>query len=133
MQDRQELLRDLGLFLLRVAAGAGMLFGHGLSKLSSFSETSADFPDPLGLGSPTSLGLAVFAEVGCAAGVAAGAVTRLAVIPLLVTMAVAFFLVHGGHPWAKRELSMVYGAMYAVILLAGPGRFSLDALFFKKP
>ena len=39
-----------------------MLYAHGWPKLASFSEKSGGFPDPLGIGSPASLTLAVFAD-----------------------------------------------------------------------
>ncbi|MFR5661079.1 MAG: DoxX family membrane protein, partial [Butyricimonas faecihominis] len=40
---------SLGLLILRVLVGITMLT-HGLAKLTSFSELSATFPDPIGLG-----------------------------------------------------------------------------------
>ena len=49
---------SLGLLILRVLVGITMLT-HGLAKLTSFSELSATFPDPIGLGSTLSLILIV--------------------------------------------------------------------------
>ena len=56
---------DAGLLVLRLWLGLSLVILHGWSKLSGYSEMSAKFPDPLGIGSPTSLALAVFAEVIC--------------------------------------------------------------------
>ena len=58
---------SLGLLILRVLVGITMLT-HGLAKLTSFSELSATFPDPIGLGSTLSLILIIGAEVGCYRG-----------------------------------------------------------------
>ncbi len=123
---------DIGALLLRLAFGGTMLVQHGLPKLLSFSSKMDRFPDPIGLGSTVSLSLAVSAEVFCAAAVVVGLFTRLAAIPLMITMLVAFFVVHGGDPFQKRELAFVYLVAYAAIALIGPGRFSLDRKLRKK-
>lgn len=121
------LLQSLGALLLRLTFGGVMLVMHGWGKLMSFSERSETFPDPLGIGSSASMILAVGAEVLCAALVAVGFMTRLMVVPLVITMAVAFFIVHGDDPFQRKELAMVYGIAYIAIGLIGPGRYSIDA------
>jgi putative oxidoreductase len=47
-------------------------------------------------------------------------------------MIVAVLLVHGADPLAKKELAILYGAAYLAIMLAGPGRLSLDHLLVTK-
>ena len=118
------------MLMLRVVFGGYMLAGHGWRKMAKFSEIAPDFYNFLGMGSGFSLALAVFAEVICAALLVAGLATRLAAIPLMITMAVAFFLVHADDPVLDREVAMLYLVVYAVIYLIGPGRFSLDQLIF---
>ncbi len=122
---------DLGLLLLRVSFGSMMLFSHGWGKLTGFSEYAAKFPDPFGAGPTVSLALAVFAEVFCAAAVVLGAATKFAVIPLMITMAVAFFMIHGADPWGKKELAFAFFSAYTTVLLLGPGRFSVDGAMGK--
>ncbi len=52
------------LFLLAVRIIFGvLLMNHGIQKWSNFQELSTAFPDPLGIGSPLSLGLAIFGEL----------------------------------------------------------------------
>ena len=54
----------VSLFLLAVRIIFGiLLMNHGIQKWSNFQELSMTFPDPLGLGSPLSLGLAIFGEL----------------------------------------------------------------------
>ena len=115
--------RDAGLLLLRLFAGGLMLVMHGLPKLLSFGDLLDSFPDPLGVGSAASLTLAVFAEVLCALAVVLGIGTRAAAVPLLVTMLVAAFIVHGADPWSKKELALVYAGMFATLVLLGGGRW----------
>jgi putative oxidoreductase len=123
----RSLLHDLGLLVVRVCAGLGMLGAHGWSKLSRFAELAPRFSDPLGVGTTTSLTLAVFAEVGCSILLIVGLGTRLAAIPLAFTMAIAAFVVHADDPWNRKELALAYLVIYVALALTGAGRFSVDA------
>lgn len=105
-----------------------MLLGHGLPKLLGFSEKIATFSDPLGVGSATSLTLAVLGELVCSALLVLGLGTRLAALPFLMTMLVAATIVHADDPWARKEFALLYAVPALTLLLTGPGRFSLDAL-----
>jgi putative oxidoreductase len=126
----------LALLVLRLAAGGMMAFGHGLGKLRAGDPSK--FPDPLGIGSTMSYYGAVGAEFFCALLVAAGLFTRLACIPMIFTMGVAALVVHRADPLfmsggAAKEPALIYLFMFLAILLAGPGKFSLDhALFARK-
>lgn len=120
------MLQSLGALVLRLSFGGIMLVNHGWGKMMTFSDRSDSFPDPLGIGNSASLGLAVMSEVLCSALVALGFMTRAAVIPLIVTMAVAFFIIHADDPFQKKELAAVYGLGFLAIALLGPGRFSID-------
>ena len=116
---------DLGLLLLRLASG-GLMMVHGAQKASQWSTMSEGFPDPFGVGHAASLALAIFAELFCALLVVLGAFTRLALVPLMTTMVVAAFIIHGADPWAKKELAIFYLSVYVALFFAGPGRYSVD-------
>ena len=105
-----------------------MLIGHGWGKLMTFSAKSTTFPDPLGVGHTTSMALAVFGEVVCMSLLVVGAFTRLAALGGAVTMAVAFFLVHGGKLSGANsgEMAFLYLVGFVAIFLTGPGCFALD-------
>ena len=119
---------NLAILLLRVALGAQMLIGHGWGKLMSYSEKAATFEDPLGVGPATSMALAVFGEVVCMSLLVVGAFTRLAALGGAVTMAVAFFLVHGGKLSGANsgEMAFLYLVGFVAIFLTGPGLVALD-------
>lgn len=104
-----------------------MLLGHGLPKLLGFSEKIATFSDPLGVGSATSLTLAVLGEAVCSVLLILGLGTRAAALPFLITMIVAATIVHADDPWARKEFALLYAVPALTLLLTGPGRFSLDA------
>lgn len=118
---------DISLLLLgfRILFGV-LLMTHGIQKLSNFSELSTTFPDPLNVGSQISLGLAIFGELACSLGFIFGALYRLALIPMIFTMGMAFFVIHSNDPWATRELAFVYGVVYILMFIAGPGKYALD-------
>ena len=116
------------LLIARVGAGALLIYGHGWGKLMHFGERVHAFANPIGVGPEAGFTLVVFAEVFCAAAVALGLFTRFTVVPLLIFFAVAAFVQHAHDPFPKRELPMLFGIVYLVVALAGPGRFSIDGL-----
>ena len=63
-----------------------------------------------------------------AVGVIIGFLYRLAMIPMIFTMGVAFFVIHGNDPFSLKELAFVYLVIFILMYIAGPGKFSLDRL-----
>ncbi len=120
---------SLGLLILRVGFGATMAIRHGLPKLLDFSNQMRGFPDPLGVGSTISLSLTVGAELFCALFIVIGIFTRFMAFPLMVAMGVAFFLVHKGDPFAKKEMAFLYFLAFSTIFATGAGAYSADSLF----
>lgn len=121
---------SLSLLLLRIGSGYLLLVNHGWGKLTGYSERAGSFGDPLNIGSQFSLTLAVFAEVFCAAFVILGLFTRLAAIPVVILFGVIVFMmaknVSAGQ--GGGELAAMFLMCYLVILLAGPGKYSIDKL-----
>jgi len=123
---------DIALFVLRVGVGMLMLT-HGIPKLMQlFSSEPIAFGDPIGLGVEASFTLVVFAEVICSVLILVGLGTRLAAIPLAITMAVAFFVVLAPDPFQRKEMALMYLIIYLVLFLTGSGKFSLDHYFLKR-
>ena len=116
---------SLLLLVVRIIFGV-LLMNHGIQKWSNFQELSAVFPDPLGLGSPISLGLAIFGELVCSMAFIIGFLYRLAMIPMIFTMIVAFFIVHANDAFAVKELAFIYLIVFIIMYIAGPGKFSID-------
>lgn len=105
---------------------------HGYPKLQRLLSGEFQFADPFGLGPGVSLGLAVFAEFFCSILLILGLGTRLATIPLIVTMSVAAFIAHGADPFARKEMALLYLVSYIVLLFSGPGKISVDQLLGKR-
>lgn len=113
------------LLIVRVVFGV-MLMNHGIDKWANYQELSAVFPDPLGIGSPLSLGLAIFGELACSMAFIIGFLYRLAMIPMIFTMCVAFFIVHADDPFAVKQLAFVYLVVFVLMYIVGPGKFAVD-------
>lgn len=115
------------LLLLRLALGV-LMIPHGFEKLTKFTTVVKEFPDPFHLGATVSLSLVIFAEFFCAVLLVAGLMTRLVVVPLIITMGVAVFMVHNSDFFGEAEHATLYLAGYLVLLVAGPGKVSMDRM-----
>ena len=118
---------SLGLLVLRVGVGLSMAVGHGWGKLQSWSELSKTFPDPLGIGSTSSLAGALLGELVGPVLIVLGLGTRLAAIPAAFTMGVALFVIHAADPFAKQEKALLFLLAFVALFLTGAGRYSIDA------
>jgi putative oxidoreductase len=117
---------DLGLLILRLWFGLEMALAHGLGKMIKIFSGNFEFSDPLGMGPTLSLILAGSAEFFCGLLIAAGFFTRLALLPFIFTMLVAAFVVHIDDGWNRMVLPLHYVVAGIVLLITGPGRYSLD-------
>ena len=103
-----------------------MLMWHGVIKWANFSILASTFPDPFNFGSQFSLLLAIFAELFCSIFFIFGFLYRLVLLPMIFTMAIAFFVIHDGSIGQGGELAFIYLIMFAILYIVGPGRFSFD-------
>ncbi len=116
---------NITLLVLRLAITVSMLT-HGLPKLEKILSGNFNFADPLGLGPTASLILTVFAEFLCSVLIGIGLGTRLAAIPLIITMMVIMLIVHGDEPIFSHYNVLLYLTGYVILLISGSGRYSSD-------
>ncbi len=129
---RDKKLYNFILFLVRITIACFMLT-HGLKKLDLLlSDDPVQFADPFGVGPVATLILVIFAEVVCSALLIIGLATRLVVLPLIVTMAVAVFMIHKTDGFERQELGSIYLLVYVFLLVTGSGKYSLDYLICRK-
>ena len=89
------------------------MLSHGFPKLQQLlSGEEILFFDFLSLGPKITLVLVVFAEFVCSIFLILGLFTRIAVLFLVITMAVAGLFVHSADPFSKRETSLLYLSVY---------------------
>ena len=118
------------ILFVRIFFGA-LFFMHGLDKMMNFSQLSQTFPSVLGLGSYMTLMLSIFCEFACSIFLIVGMLTRIVLIPMIASMAVAFFDIHDGF-MPEGELSLIYLIVFIVLFITGPGRYSADYLIDRK-
>lgn len=129
---RMDSLSSLGLLFFRLTMGSAFVL-HGMPKIQNAFTWMGDAPIPGILQAA-----AAFAEFGGGIALVLGLFTPLVSLALIGTMIGALGLVHlpMGHDFVSStgdpsyELALVYLTGALLFLLAGPGRFSADALFF---
>lgn len=125
---------NTGLFLIRVAAGFALLYGHGFQKLSTIlSGQEIKFMDPIGIGAAPSYYMAGFAEGICTILLITGLLSRFATSVLSVNfLVIAGFHLFSGHGFDNLELPILYLATFVMLTITGPGKYSLDERWFNK-
>lgn len=126
----REKIVSLLILALRVFFGV-LFFTHGLDKMINFNTLSETYPSVLGFGSYMTLMASIFCEFACSLFLIAGLMQRLVLLPMIASMAVAFFDIHDGM-FPEGELSLIYLILFIVLLLTGPGRYSVDYLIDMK-
>jgi putative oxidoreductase len=141
--------------LIRLMVGLAVFFPEGIQKLI--------FPELLGAGRFTRIGIPLpdlmgpfvgIVEIVCGALIIVGLLTRLAAIPLIITMVVAIIstkipILLGHEFWifhlpkferygfssaqheSRADLAMLLGCLY--LLIEGAGRWSIDAVLSDRP
>ena len=126
----QPLSTDVAALVLRIIFG-GLFVYYGYLKFAGYDQMLTQFPDLIGIGSKLSLILVIFAELFCGALVLIGLFTRLAVIPIFITMFVAYFIAHAKDPFEVKQIALVFLILSIVIFLLGSGKYSMDKLIQK--
>ncbi|MFP4091848.1 MAG: DoxX family protein [Cyclobacteriaceae bacterium] len=118
---------DIGLLLLRILAGLSLMFGHGLGKLPP-SEGFVSMVGDLGLPAPGfAAWLSTLAEFGGGILLVLGLLTRPTAVLIIINMLVAAFMAHAGESFGEREKALLFAFIALLYLIAGAGRYSLDA------
>jgi putative oxidoreductase len=124
--------KDAGLLFLRVFLCGSLFLKHGTEKIFTFSQMSQHFPALLGLSPSGSLFCAMLGDAICTVLAILGLATRWAVLISIINIFVAWSLVHHfmyfGHGADHGEVIVLYLAGLLTLFVAGPGRFSIDAL-----
>ena len=126
----KEKVVSLLILALRLFFGV-LFFTHGLDKLMNFNQLSETYPSVFGFGSYMTLMVTIFCEFCCSLFLIAGLLIRITVLPMIISMAVAFFDVHDAM-MPEGELALVYLVVFIVLYITGPGRYSADYLIDRK-
>lgn len=124
----------VGLFLIRVVIGA-IFVAHGYQKLTNGVDATAGFLSGLGFPMATVFAvLLIAAEFGGGILLIAGAFTHWVAKVLVIVSAVAMFTVHFKNGFTGQggyEFILLILVCCIALAIAGPGRWSVDALMRK--
>lgn len=123
-------------FLLFVRLFWGIQFAYvGWQKLQNLGATTANFTSA-GLPDPALMASVVgYIELICGIAMAVGFLSRIATLPLIITMLVALFTVHKA--FLTAPLNVIHEAPFNFLMASltvfcfGPGRLSLDQTMMK--
>lgn len=124
---------NFAMLLFRLLIGL-MMVKIGYNKLIHFSDMLTGpqaFHSMIGIGPKAELAMLVFAEFFCSIFLILGLFTRLATIPLIIAMCVAFFMAHNAEVFTKDgglQAALLYLCGYIFLLLVGPGKISVDGM-----
>ena len=129
--ETYTLNHDYAALFLRLIIG-GFFIHYGFGKIQMWDQLKTMFPDYTGLGSAGSLALLIFAEFGCGLLILLGCFTRFAIVPIAISMAVAFFVAHADDAFKDKQIALLYLLLATVVFLMGSGKYSLDHLIFNR-
>lgn len=126
---------NMARLFIRLFVGV-MFMQFGIRHLMNYSLLSESFPSVFGLSSATCLTLMIINELVCSLCIMVGFLTRLSVIPPIISMIAAeYYIIHdllthlslyGLESTDPGYLPIMFIGIYLFILLAGPGKISLD-------
>src|SRR5579863_3179421 len=124
---------NAGLLALRVLTCLCLFVKHGYEKIFTFSEMARFFFDPLHIGHVPSLVIALISDGVCSFLILCGVATRWACIYVFCNIFVAWALCHhfiffGRMVGDHGEIIVLYLIFLIGIVVAGPGKYSVDAL-----
>lgn len=126
---------NMARLFIRLFVGV-MFMQFGIRHLVSYDTISDTFPTVFGWSSETCLILMIVIELICSLFIMVGFLTRIAVIPPIISMIAAeYYIINKLLPqtfvWGLDStdpgyLPIMFIGIYLYILLAGPGKISLD-------
>jgi putative oxidoreductase len=122
---------NIALLILRVWLGISLFVDHGIEKLN-FAQMQQHFPDPLHIGVVPGLLFAFVTDVICSILIALGLFTRIAALLVVINLFIAFVFFHKlDLTDSFGQVAYIYLGAYLTILVAGPGKYSIDNTLFQ--
>jgi len=118
---------DVALLFIRIWFCTSIFVKHGVEKFTRFPQMVTHFPDPIHVGPTIGLSFALVADSICTLFIIFGLGTRVAALFMMVNLLIVFISLHQ-FSFMKEHAELVYTylGLSVFIVIAGPGKFSLD-------
>jgi putative oxidoreductase len=123
---------NLAMLFFRVFVSLEMLIVHGLKKLGIGVAQAENIPNPFNLPQVLNTVFALSANIVFPFLVIIGFCTRIATLPSLAVTLTGYFVVHRSDTLLEKDIPFMYSVCYLLILLLGPGKYSVDNAITKK-
>ena len=118
--------------VFRVLLSMELMYAHGLKKLGVGLAEAEKIPNPLHLPGAFNNLFADAANLVFPLFVIVGLLTRLAILPILAVTLTGYFVLHFHDAPLIKDAPFMYSLSYLLLLVSGPGKYSLDYYITKK-
>ncbi|SJZ58845.1 putative oxidoreductase [Chitinophaga eiseniae] len=127
--DAGSAINNYTLLAFRVLLAFELFRVHGMKKFRLQNGQKEHVPNPLHLPEKLNGLVAAFADTVVPFLMALGLFTRLAILPTISVTAIGYFIVHRKDSPEVRDVPYMYTLSLLLLLLLGPGSYSIDVQF----
>ncbi|MBV8253322.1 MAG: DoxX family protein [Chitinophaga sp.] len=124
--DVGSMLNNYALLAFRILLAYELFRVHGMKKFRATNGEKEHVPNPLHLPEKLNGLVATFADTVVPFLIALGLITRIAILPTISVTAIGYFVVHRKDSLEVRDVPYMYTLSLLLLLVLGPGRYSLD-------
>lgn len=127
--DAGSTINNYALLGFRVLLAFELFRVHGMKKFRLENGQKEQVPNPLHLPENLNGLVATFADTIVPFLIVLGLITRLAILPTISVTAIGYFVVHRKDSPEVRDVPYMYTLSLLLLLVLGPGRYSIDVQF----
>jgi putative oxidoreductase len=119
------------MLVFRFLVSVEMIVAHGLKKIGIGVRTAEIVPNPFNLPEVLNQSFAVASNILFPVFIILGLFTRLSAIPVLAVTLTGYFVQHWHDSVLDKDMPYMYSVAFLLILSLGPGKYSIDYLFYR--
>ena len=123
---------NIAMLLFRTILSLELMVVHGFKKIGINVAEAEKVPNPLHLPEWFNNAFAVSANLVFPVLVILGFFTRIAALPILAITLTGYFVLHWNDALLVKDTPFMYSLSYLLILVLGPGRYSVDYFIEEK-
>jgi putative oxidoreductase len=120
------------MLLFRIIVSLELIVVHGFKKIGIGVSVAEQIPNPLHLAETINSVFAISANIFFPFFVLIGFCTRAATLPTLAVTITGYFVLHWNDAALVRDTPFMYSIVFLLILVLGPGKYSIDNYIYKK-